>query len=59
MSYSDSIYQEINLLLKANVPLLDVLKASTSNIRKAYNMDFETIEVEKNFFYLKKINLLK
>lgn len=47
VTYGDSVYSEINLLLEAKIPLLDVLKGTTSKIGEAFNMDLGRIETEK------------
>lgn len=47
VTFGDSIYREINLLLKAGISLLDVLKGATSMIGDAFNMNLGKIEIEK------------
>lgn len=42
-SYGDSMYTEINLLLKAGIPLIDILKGATSRIGEAFNMNLGKI----------------
>lgn len=39
ISYGDSLYKEIELLLKANLPLIEVLKGATHNIGNAFDMN--------------------
>lgn len=39
ISYGDSLYKEIELLLRANIPLIDVLKGATHNIGNAFDMN--------------------
>lgn len=39
ISYGDSLYKEIELLLKANIPLIDVLKGATHNIGNAFDIN--------------------
>lgn len=43
VSYGDSMYTEINLLLKAGIPLIDILKGATSRIGEAFNMNLGKI----------------
>ncbi len=48
VSFGDSIYREINLLLEAGVPFLDVMKGATSMVGEAFSMDLGKIEVGKS-----------
>lgn len=45
VTFGDSVYREINLLLEAGIPLLEVLKGTTSLISEAFNMNLGKIEV--------------
>lgn len=48
VSFGDSIYREINFLLEAGVPFLDVMKGATSMVGEAFSMDLGKIEVGKS-----------
>ncbi len=45
VTYGDSVYREINLLLEAGIPLLEVLKGATSRNGEAFNLNLGKIEI--------------
>lgn len=55
VSFGDSIYREIELLENAKIPIIDILKGTSSLVLEAFNIEFNYFEIGKpaNFLMFK------